>query len=91
MMEKYGKFELRSDAIEFIPSNRSNGRLLVHREYTYVSMNTKTRWYCSKKKMGCKTKLVITPEGEFVELLGQHDHPPPLLYRTQDGQIIKLN
>ncbi|XP_045767639.1 uncharacterized protein LOC123868962 isoform X1 [Maniola jurtina] len=75
--------------LEIIPSNRSSGHLLVHDGYTFVSMNSKTRWYCSKKKVGCKAKLIVTPEGKFVEMLGHHDHLPPNLYRV-NGQVFKV-
>ncbi|VVC90620.1 unnamed protein product, partial [Leptidea sinapis] len=48
-----------ADAV-FIPSNRNNGKILVYKGNTYVTMRTKNRWYCSKKGRGCKAKVQYT-------------------------------
>ncbi|KAI5646685.1 FLYWCH zinc finger domain-containing protein [Phthorimaea operculella] len=78
------------DSIEFIPSNRGKGVLLVHKSYTYASMTSKTRWYCSKKASGCRAKIITTEEGQFLQLVDIHSHLPPRLFRTNDGKVIRI-
>ncbi|KAI5646684.1 hypothetical protein NE865_00939 [Phthorimaea operculella] len=84
-------FRYADDKIEFIPSNRGKcGVLLLYKTFTYAKY-TKTRWYCSKLAAGCKAKIVTTANGNRVEkLLGSHCHPPPNLYRTADGNVVRI-
>lgn len=55
-----------------IPSHRG-GQLLVYGGYTYYRMNSKIRWYCSKKCSGrCPAKAVTIDGG--VVLINKHNH-----------------
>ncbi|CAH2085751.1 unnamed protein product [Euphydryas editha] len=75
----------------FLPSNRGKGVILLYKGYTFAHMTNKTRWYCSKKSAGCKARLITTHDGALMHVTeAYHNHPPPSLYRTNDGKIIKL-
>ncbi|GBP73770.1 hypothetical protein EVAR_42942_1 [Eumeta japonica] len=78
------------DEYELIPSNRGSGHILLYQGHTYARMTSKNRWYCSKKGSGCKAKIHLDDDGQNLEHSGEHDHPPPKLFRTPDGRIHKL-
>ncbi|KAI8421128.1 hypothetical protein MSG28_008220 [Choristoneura fumiferana] len=87
--EKRRKWREASDnPIEFIVT-RGGQRTAVYQGHTFVQM-TSTRWYCSKRRGDCKAILVMTEDRKFVELLKDHDHPAPKLFRTATGQIVRL-
>ncbi|RVE50161.1 hypothetical protein evm_005184 [Chilo suppressalis] len=81
--------DFQQDVLEFMPSNRGKGQVLIYKGYTYANMGNKNRWYCSKKsRLGCKGKLWLK-DGVVNHEYG-HDHDPPKLFRTQDGNIIRI-
>lgn len=81
----------QDDNIEYIPSNRLDGVLLVYNGYTYSNTSSsKSRWYCSKKSKGCKAKIITTEDRQFIKSIGGHAHPQPTLFRSADGKIYKV-
>ncbi|CAH2085746.1 unnamed protein product [Euphydryas editha] len=82
------KVKYFADVLEYVPSNRGKGMRLIYKGHTYWHMTSKTRWYCSKKAKGCTAKIQTAPDGKLVAVIeSQHNHPPPTLYRTEDGKI----
>lgn len=83
--------KLVPEILEYVPSNRGKGLILIYKGHTYGRMTSKGRWYCSKKAKGCKAKIHTTPDGELVKVVqSEHNHPPPTLCRTNDGKVIRV-
>ncbi|CAH2267934.1 jg8396 [Pararge aegeria aegeria] len=78
------------NGIQFIPSNRGSGYLLLYMGNTFVNMYKNMRWHCSKRHSGCKVRMSTTAGGKFAGATGEHNHPPPQIFRTADGKIMKL-
>lgn len=79
------------DDVEIQPSKSGKGLMLIYKGYTYRHMHSRMRWYCSKKFKGCQAKLSTTPDGKLLQVFeSNHNHPPPVLYRTNDGKLIKV-
>ncbi|KAI8421126.1 hypothetical protein MSG28_008219 [Choristoneura fumiferana] len=80
----------RDNTLEFLPTKF--GKLsAIYQGHTFRQTQSKTRWYCSKKSRGgCKATLLTTEDREFVKLENEHYHPPPLLYKTATGQIVRI-
>ncbi|OWR46258.1 hypothetical protein KGM_208279 [Danaus plexippus plexippus] len=79
------------DIVEYMPTNRGKGVLLIFNGFTYAHRENRTRFYCSKKAIGCKARLTTTEEGNLLEVVeSKHNHAPPKLYRTNDGKVYKL-
>ncbi|KAI8421127.1 hypothetical protein MSG28_008219 [Choristoneura fumiferana] len=78
------------NTLEFLPTKF--GKLsAIYQGHTFRQTQSKTRWYCSKKSRGgCKATLLTTEDREFVKLENEHYHPPPLLYKTATGQIVRI-
>lgn len=78
--------------VELAKTNRGKGFILLYEGYSYSHAHTKnkTRWYCSKRSTGCKAKVLTTPEGEFIKAIDRHIHPPPNMFRAQDGRVIRF-
>ncbi|CAH2085745.1 unnamed protein product [Euphydryas editha] len=84
------KVKYFADVLEYVPSHRGKGMMLIYKGHTYWHITSKTRWYCSKKKKGCRAKIQTAPDGELVAVIeSHHNHPPPTLYRTEDGNILR--
>ncbi|CAH2085748.1 unnamed protein product [Euphydryas editha] len=84
-------FRTMDDVVEIQPSKSGKGLMLIYKGYTYRHMTSRTRWYCSKNGKGCPAKLCTTSEGNLLQVLeNNHNHPPPVLYRTNDGKVIRI-
>ncbi|KAJ8718890.1 hypothetical protein PYW07_016446 [Mythimna separata] len=64
--------------LQFVPSKRG-GTILIYNRNSFVQTSSKVRWYCSKKFRGCRMRIVVTADGQFVTEIGEHNHPPALI------------
>lgn len=78
-----------SEPLEFIPSNRGKGHLLMCNGYSFVNVYNNTRWHCSKRLAGCKVRLSTNMERKLIGISGQHNHEPPSFYRASDGKLYR--
>ncbi|CAG9787372.1 unnamed protein product [Diatraea saccharalis] len=72
-----------------------NGRnLMMYKDYTYSNHGPSFRyWYCSKKKapLYCGAKLKLDNDRRIESAITTHNHPPPKFYKTNNGQLFKLD
>ncbi|CAH2085786.1 unnamed protein product [Euphydryas editha] len=77
--------------LEFVPSNRGKGTILIYKGHTYSHFHTKTRWYCSRRLKGCRARLQTTTEVNIFmtargkERLIYHDFTYYKQTRTRNG------
>lgn len=61
----------------------------MYRGYTYykhVTIKNGERWKCTA---GCKAFLSVRYDGNSVNAVHQHNHPPPIYRRTPGGHYFK--
>lgn len=73
-----------------MPSNRGGGQLIIFKGFTFVNVYNQIRWHCSKRLAGCKVKMSTTSTGQLVEVTGEHNHPPPNIFRSPNGKMYKV-
>lgn len=59
--------------MQFLTSQRG-GTILMYKGKRYNKMNNQTRWYCVKNSQGCRSRVLVTKEGEFIQAVGEHNH-----------------
>lgn len=72
-----------------IPTGRKNNILMLG-GYTFAQVHN-NRWYCSKKKIGCKARIKMdTDSVTILEANNVHNHDPPQYYVTKEGEYVFL-
>lgn len=72
---------------QLIPS-RYKKSLMIMNGYTFSMMHSKRHWYCSKRRNGCRAKVIIDNAGKIIHSIREHDHPPPLHHITSTGKYV---
>lgn len=82
-------FQLYFSEYIMIPSGLKNNLLMLN-GYTFSRMSTDLRWYCSKKKGGCKAKVVLDSDQKIVYASNEHNHAPPQYHITANGNYVLI-
>ncbi|CAH1635561.1 unnamed protein product [Spodoptera littoralis] len=84
MLEGYTFAQSRNPI--FIPTNFNN-MLLMFGGFTFAQVS-KGNWYCSRKKIGCKAKVKMHPDGvTIMKALNFHNHEAPQYYISDSGEL----
>lgn len=79
------------DTYELISLNGKT--VLLYQKYTYSKQGPKDPryYYCSRKQsQKCQAKINLHRDGSFAMTNTEHNHPPPKLYKTNDGKYLKI-
>lgn len=88
LLLKQSKFSDNSYCM--IAINRRN--VVLYKNYTYSKKGSSNNFYCSKKQVtACPAKLNFDKEMILRQVVDEHNHPPPKLYKTPSGKFIKVN
>ncbi|CAH0673871.1 unnamed protein product [Spodoptera exigua] len=71
----------------FIPTGLKN-KLLMLGGFTFAQVS-KRNWYCSRKKIGCKAKVKMNPDGVTItNAMNFHNHKAPQYVISECGEYV---
>ncbi|KAG7309858.1 hypothetical protein JYU34_004371 [Plutella xylostella] len=59
-------------------------------KYTYSQMHSSKKFYCSKRRRGCKASVALHAGGAIAAADVHHTHPPDDFLITKSGAYVKI-
>lgn len=77
--------------VQFLPA-RGQKNLIMYENYLFCFPGVRRTYLrCSRySQVRCKVTLNITKEGKVIKKNMEHNHDPPEIYRTKEGEYFKI-
>ncbi|KAL0831849.1 hypothetical protein ABMA28_001379 [Loxostege sticticalis] len=82
---------IRSDP-QLYEELKNNKKFFMYKGYTYTfgfRSKFSQRWRCTNTH-SCRAYIMVTHDDQFLQAVGNHNHPPPSYHITNDGKYVRL-